>query len=468
MTRKTKYASTSNRTHILCIFTIFLFLLASIIVVLHESSSIEQVQSPGSVDIIQDIKYQEKIQYPRTEDFTDASGIFDGTAYYAQMEKYLEDNARESAPDNLSVLNSFFQKSTQTFLADTEQSNSVFSPLSLYFTLSLMAEVTDGDSRQQILDCLGHTSIESLRSQASAVWHNNYRNNGLSSNITANALWLSDNLSFNEECLNLLAESYHASSYQVTMGSTAANQAYQQWLSNQTNGTLDNMLDHMCLDRQASLIITSTIYFHANWEEMFSKSNTAPSTFYGTQEVVSCEFMHHTFFSGRYFCNTQFTAVRQTLNDRHYFYYILPNEGIAIKDLLKDDEFLSFICAYQGAEKYENLQINLSVPKFDVVSDLMLSNGLKKLGIHDVFRARKADFSPVINSDDIAFVTAAQQAVRLTIDETGCTAGTVTAVTAGGSAPPKKEIDFVLNRPFLFLVTNTDGLPMFVGVVNQP
>ena len=31
-----------------------------------------------------------------------------------------------------------------------------------------------------------------------------------------------------------------------------------------------------------------------------------------------------------------------------------------------------------------------------------------------------------------------------------------------------QPIDFVLDRPFLFVTLNPDGLPMFIGIVNQP
>ena len=34
--------------------------------------------------------------------------------------------------------------------------------------------------------------------------------------------------------------------------------------------------------------------------------------------------------------------------------------------------------------------------------------------------------------------------------------------------PPEEEIDFTLDRPFLFVITSPDNLPMFVGVVNDP
>ena len=34
--------------------------------------------------------------------------------------------------------------------------------------------------------------------------------------------------------------------------------------------------------------------------------------------------------------------------------------------------------------------------------------------------------------------------------------------------PPEDEVDFVLDRPFLFVLTNEDGLPLFAGIVEQP
>ena len=41
-------------------------------------------------------------------------------------------------------------------------------------------------------------------------------------------------------------------------------------------------------------------------------------------------------------------------------------------------------------------------------------------------------------------------------------------MTEGAAAPPEEEVDFALNRPFVFAITGTDGLPLFVGIVRQP
>lgn len=45
---------------------------------------------------------------------------------------------------------------------------------------------------------------------------------------------------------------------------------------------------------------------------------------------------------------------------------------------------------------------------------------------------------------------------------------TVFSLSATSAGEMPEELDFVLDRPFLFAITSDDGLPLFVGVVNQP
>ena len=80
------------------------------------------------------------------------------------------------------------------------------------------------------------------------------------------------------------------------------------------------------------------------------------------------------------------------------------------------------------------LVVNLSVPKFDVSSDLRLENGLQDLGITKVFHTREADFSPLSDRDDL-FLGAVNHAVRVAVDEDGCTAAAYTASLAVPTAP---------------------------------
>ena len=166
-------------------------------------------------------------------------------------------------------------------------------------------------------------------------------------------------------------------------------------------------------------------------------------------------------------------------------WFILPDEGYSVDQLLESGEAMEFLLAdkygawdeeakeYVGAwPGQKRLIIHLSVPKFDVSSDLDLIEGLKELGVTDVFDWQVSNFDPLeAGTDDPLYVGKAQHAARVTVDEEGCEAAayTVIMVPAGAAPPPDEEVDFTLDRPFLFAVTGDwSGLPLFTGVVNQP
>ncbi len=113
--------------------------------------------------------------------------------------------------------------------------------------------------------------------------------------------------------------------------------------------------------------------------------------------------------------------------------------------------------------------MNKSIPKFDVSAQFELEDGLKALGITDVFDPVRADFTPMTTSvNGPITLDQASHAARVVIDEEGCTAAAFTVMAPAGNAAPDGEVDFVLDRPFLFCVTGDSGLPLFVGVVNYP
>ena len=153
-------------------------------------------------------------------------------------------------------------------------------------------------------------------------------------------------------------------------------------------------------------------------------------------------------------------------------WFLLPDEGVAPEELLADKEAAEFLFA---ADKYEwekqkYLIVNKAIPKFDVSSQFDLGEGLRALGITDVYDPAVSDFSPMTaDAGAPIFLSKADHAARVVIDEEGCTATAFTVLAgAGAAAPPDGEVDFVLDRPFLFCITGDSGLPLFVGVVNHP
>ena len=134
--------------------------------------------------------------------------------------------------------------------------------------------------------------------------------------------------------------------------------------------------------------------------------------------------------------------------------FVLPDEGVSPRELLADPEFLGSLDVYGDDGIYGEVQ--WSVPKFDVGSDLDLKSTLAGLGITSVLDAAAADFSPLTGTEPV-WLDQAEQIARVQVDEQGIVAAAVTLLGLGDGAP---EVDpricvMDLDRPFLFVITPT-------------
>ena len=93
------------------------------------------------------------------------------------------------------------------------EENTVCSPINIYIAFAMLAEVSDGNTRQQVLDMLGAPDIETLRSSVSALWEGNYADTPVFKSLLANSLWLNGKYTYNDETLARLSEQYYASSF---------------------------------------------------------------------------------------------------------------------------------------------------------------------------------------------------------------------------------------------------------------
>ena len=405
-----------------------------------------------------------KVVYPKMSNYPDGSNPAS-----SKVEAWSKDlRARRMIEVNgLNGLDGFLTGSLPVFLGDNGGENRVFSPLNVYMALAMLAELTDGESRAQILSLLGSDDIASLREQASALWNKNYRNDGVTASILASSLWLNSDLRFVRKTLDALAENYYASAHQCDMGTAETDKALRDWLDEQTGGLLREQAAGLHLDAQTVLALATTLYFKARWNSEFNGNATAPQLFHGVNGDTQTDFMHQT-HGNTYYWGERFSAVAQGLQSDGAMWFLLPDEGVTPEALLTDDEAVAFLTGSKyDWENQKHLLVNLSVPKFDVSADLGLIDGLKALGVTDVFDARRSDFSPLTDLDGV-YVSQAQHAARVKIDEEGVEAASYAVMTAVGAAmPPDEEVDLTLDRPFLFVITGADSLPLFVGIVNR-
>ncbi len=421
----------------------------------------------ASAFAIAEADYPEMAPYPDESAYWDDSGTFDDDGFYEAYDAWRA--SRQALPQTASVDGTFLRESIRQFLSGAGTENRAYSPLNVYLALAMLAELTDGESRAQILALLGAADIETLRAQAGEVWEANYRADGATTCILADSVWLDADIAYVPGTMQTLAADYYASSFQGEMGSDAYNDELRRWLSVQTGGLLDDQIADISLSADTVLALATTLYYQAKWAAAFPEENTAPDTFHAADGDRTCDFMR-TSMSGSYYWGDRFSAVGLWLeNGGGTMWLLLPDEGVTPEDLLADDEAMAFALADGDWENRQSLLIHLSMPKFDIASQIDLREGLQALGVTDVFDPAVSDFSPATEEVDGIFVSQALHGVRVAADEEGLTAAAYTVMAADGtSGPPDDEIDFVLDRPFVFVLTGSSGLPLLAGIVNTP
>ena len=369
-------------------------------------------------------------------------------------------------------LECFVSATASEILSGDGTENRVYSPMSVYMALAMLAEVSDGNTRAQILNLLGAESIEALRVQANGVWNANYNDDGSVTSILASSLWLDNDIVYNKETLDRLAETYYASSFSGEMGSEEMNLALREWLNEQTAGYLKDEIEGVGFDPRAIFGIATSLNFRAKWYDEFSESMTEKEIFHGAKNDVTVDFMNMTTNGIGYFWGENFSATVKGLEESGSMYWILPDENVTTEMLLQDEEVLRFISSAETYENVKRMKVHLSVPKFDVSFDTDLIQNLKNLGLSDCFSFETSDFSSLLGETarkGSSAVNHFQHGTRVIIDEEGVTGMSYSVIedTTAGIEPRYDEIDFVVDRPYIFVITGEDGSVLFVGVVNQ-
>ena len=343
-----------------------------------------------------------------------------------------------------------------------EGENTVYSPVSLYMALGMVTELTEGQTKRQVTNLLGVSDSEALRQWTQSLWRQLYRDEKDSALWLGNAAFLNEAMTFHKEPLEVLAKDYYASSYCLPMGTSGADKTIAAWLNQQTNDLLTDDTGAIRTEKRDLLRLYNTIYYKAAWQAEFFGGATAEDIFTaadGTEQRA--DFMHIAIEGSPVARGEGYRRASLYLKDGGEMTFYLPDEGVTVEELLQRENLLGELLPVDEWV----VQVNWSVPKFDLHDSLKLNDALQALGVTDAFDVSKADFAPL--TEQPAYVESVNQAARVKLDEEGIEAAAYTEVdTNAGDAPPRElpEEEMNLNRPFLFVIWK-DGAPLFVGAV---
>lgn len=402
---------------------------------------------------------------------------FDASQSSAAVEDSLAAAGTES-PFAAADVTSFVKSSIQACLQDAASENYVFSPANLYLGLGLLAETTGSDTRTQILSVLGSSNTAALRSRVSSIYNANQliasSENTSNTSALSNSLWLDEFWSLDDHLLGSLAAQYQTSAYRGDMNSISFRHFFRDWTQEQTQYYTAPEESLPCLEPTVSFL--STTYTNIAWEEPFSLLAYSEETFFAADREILCEFMHQN-AELDYYRGEHFSAISKPLASGGAVQFILPDADTSVDSLLNDDEVLDLMTSDLIASNldsepridYVTREVNLSIPKFTLFCNTDLASPLKSLGITNIFDDQKADFSPITYFEDSLSLSQLLHVNRVILNPNGCVDRpedldpfTAPEFTKGDG------IDFVVDRPFLFIVTGSDGMPLLAGAIYEP
>ena len=191
--------------------------------------------------------------------------------------------------------------------------------------------------------------------------------------------WLSEGQVYKTETIERLANDYYASVFSAPMGTGDTNKAVQAWLNTNTGGLLADAAKNIETKPETVMLLLSTLYFKDRWSDEFYDGATSEDTFTAADGAAQrVDFMHKTKDRASYVRGEGYTVAQLSFRGGERMIFLLPDEGTALTPLLRGEAALTdlFTDVYDN-DRAQTAKLVWSVPKFDVNSDLELTDTLK-------------------------------------------------------------------------------------------
>ena len=341
--------------------------------------------------------------------------------------------------------------------AKNAEGNMVLSPLSLYYALSLTANGALGDTKADFEKALG-MDTDALNEYLYTLTNNLAATENSTVDI-ANSVWGNEGAFTLSPDFQKIAENYYAAEAESLPFDAEALARINGWVNDKTDGMIPTLLDE--LDPGAVMVLLNAVLFDGVWQEEYEEDDIAEGTFTTPGGDVRADFLYSTEYG--YFETPGGVGFSKPYKDGYRFVAVLPDGGaeayVASMDL---DGILK--AAYGSSRKCE-----VSIPKFEYETSLGLNSAVESLGLGRIF-TEQAELGGLSASgqNDLA-VSSILQKAKIILNEHGTKAAAATGMVFNTTAfMPDPTPTVYLDHPFLFVIADPAGIPLFIGTVENP
>ncbi|KAH9330852.1 hypothetical protein KI387_002960, partial [Taxus chinensis] len=360
--------------------------------------------------------------------------------------------------------------------------NVVFSPLSISVALSMAAGGAYGSTLDEICSCLKFQDpheLHELSSHLSNVVLADGSANGGPLLSFVNRVWVDQSMNLKKNYRDIVKKHYNSEPISVDFFNKGHEVTVEanKMVENETEGKVKELLPHGSVDKLTKLILANALYFKGTWLNKFESYATKKGKFYFLNgQSVKVPMMT--------------TRKKQIINkvgdckilclpyapaqghDMRSFsmYFILPDDINGLPELEKkvDLNFLEHHLYQRCEVKVGSFQL----PRFKISGSVTATQILKSMGLVLPFSDEEANFTEMVDSDEILYISNVFHQSYVEVNEGGTEAAAATTAFMGGCSLtpiPDPIEDFVADHPFMFVIKEEEsGAILFVGHVVNP
>lgn len=361
--------------------------------------------------------------------------------------------------------NEFGLELLKTVFDTEEKANVMISPASVSIAMGMAYNGAEGstmDAFEEVLNYEGLTreEVNEITRELIHVLVTNLNGNLLE---IANSLWYDERFPVEPEFIKLNSHYYDAGVNELDFRSTEAVNTINDWVSENTHGKIDEIIDS--IDPAVMMILINAIYFNCVWDIEFNPDDTHQANFYGEDGSIKGEVdMMYLESSFKVAITDSFKAVELPYkNGKFSMYLFLPSEGSSVNQLVEKLDGATWNTWIAGFNEMEDFKVYM--PRFEFEFERSLGDDLKEMGL-DIAFTEQADFSGI--SAIALYIADVIHKTYIKVNEEGTEAAAVTGVVMEvTSINPMNEIR--LDHPFLFAITeNSSKSILFMGKVAEP
>jgi serpin B len=379
--------------------------------------------------------------------------------------------------------------------SDTDQTNMVYSPLSIYSALRLVSEGAKGTTKKEIEDAI---QVNTISDNVIHCMLQNSSESKLEKIIMCNNLWISKSLEINPEFHQAIQKYHPTLSVFSSSNLPELVSNLNNYVNKMSNHTINKVVSESDFDPNTSLVLTNIIYFKGKWSSPFTKIKKE-SFYLMNSQIVRTDMMsikdnfkyaklnkfrvielpYQDFTSKEKSNNSNsfplnaFNLINTSLKDNTSEYsmvFVLPHENSAnsLRETLEDVSYdMSFF------DKMKLQKVDLKVPKFKVEYEFEAKHVLQSMGINQAFNDKCADFSLIPTSSKVQLkIDKIIHKAVVEVDETGTVASAATVATMHFKSKPLfEDEEFITNRPFIFMIVERSASKptiIFAGILKTP